>query len=226
MAKSSRVKSIPALVLSLGISLLSCSCTSLRPGEKYVKDIREERLGFIKLGKTTRNEVTHKLGPPTFTLRDNSIFVYRFCLNNRRRPTPESLGWHNDFDLEAATPNFRVQMGGNVFHVDFMNHSNCMRRLWFSMILPFFGNIGYTIPTLLKTTLNEALYSRYCMLFVVFCDIGLHPDTHTRTRHLGSFQQKTGFYSAWIHNSVRRTGALIQSVSKAPRGKILCICWL
>ena len=112
MAKSSRVKSIPALILSLGISLLSCSCTSLRPGEKYVKDIREERLGFIKLGKTTRNEVTHKLGPPTYTLRSNSIFVYRFCLNNRRRPTPESLGWHNDFDLEAATPNFRVQMGG------------------------------------------------------------------------------------------------------------------
>lgn len=112
MTKSSRVKSILTLALGLGISLFSCSCTSLRPGEKHVKDIREEKLGFIKLGRTTRNDVTHKLGPPTFTLRDNSIFVYRFCLNNRRRPTTESLGWHNDPDLEAATPNFRVQMGG------------------------------------------------------------------------------------------------------------------
>jgi hypothetical protein len=77
----------------------------------HVKDIQNQALGFIKPGLTTKEEVIRRLGPPTVSLSNQSIYAYRLSLYKNFHPTPESEGWFNDYELSAATPDTQVKMG-------------------------------------------------------------------------------------------------------------------
>lgn len=93
------------------LALCVSGCIGLRPGEMRVKDIKEQTLGFIKPGITTKDEIIRRLGPPTVSLSNKSIYAYRLSLFKGFHPTPESYGWFNDYELSAATPDMQVKMG-------------------------------------------------------------------------------------------------------------------
>lgn len=101
---------LSCLVVTL-LCLISSGCAKMRPGEMHIKDIEEQTLGFLKPGKTTRDEVIRRLGPPTVALANQRIYAYRFSLFNQLHSTPEASGWVGDFDLSAATPNLNSQIG-------------------------------------------------------------------------------------------------------------------
>lgn len=100
-----------SLLLSMLLALCLSGCIGVRPGEMHVKDIQRQALGFIKPGITTKDEVIRRLGPPTVSLSNQSIYGYRLSLYKDFHPTPESYGWFNDYELSAATPDTRVKMG-------------------------------------------------------------------------------------------------------------------
>ena len=93
-----------------GLTVCILGCSAMRPGEMRVKDITGQKLGFIKLGKTTREDVLRELGPPTMTAAGGSLLGYRFTLYKYFHHTPESSG---NPGLAAATPSYAAQMGRN-----------------------------------------------------------------------------------------------------------------
>jgi len=99
---------LSCLVVTL-LCLISSGCAKMRPGEMHIKDIEEQTLGFLKPGKTTRDEVIRRLGPPTVALANQRIYAYRFSLFNEVHSTPESF-------LSAATLNFNSQIGPSDHH--------------------------------------------------------------------------------------------------------------
>ena len=108
-APRARQKNLTQLVLIL-FALCISGCMGVRPGEMHVRDIQNQTLGFIKPGITTKEEVINRLGRPTVTLSNQSIYAYRLSLYKNFHPTPESYGWFNDYELSAATPDTQVKM--------------------------------------------------------------------------------------------------------------------
>jgi hypothetical protein len=98
------------LVTALLLFISGCAAP-LRPGEMTVVDIEASRLGFLKAGVTTKNEVKTHLGPPTFSVAKESVWGYRMTLYSEERPTWDSSGCYTDTDrnCKGAIPDLRVQ---------------------------------------------------------------------------------------------------------------------
>jgi len=96
-------------LLALVLLLFVSGCAPLLPDEMTIDDIEASRLGFLKNGVTTKNEVKTHLGPPTFSIAKKSVWGYRMTLYSKERPTPDSFGWHTDRSHYTAIPDLRVQ---------------------------------------------------------------------------------------------------------------------
>jgi hypothetical protein len=91
-------------LLALVVLLLVSGCSSsLRQGEMTVADIEASRLGFLKDGITTKDEVKMLLGPPTLSIAKENVWGYRMTLYLKKREPFTNMG------RDAGIPDLRVQ---------------------------------------------------------------------------------------------------------------------
>lgn len=99
-------------LLALALLLFVSGCAApIRPGEMTIADIEASRLGFLKAGVTTKNEVKSQLGTPTFSVAKETVWGYRMTLYSRPRFLPGTYWrWGRpDYSHCAAIPKLHVQ---------------------------------------------------------------------------------------------------------------------